>query len=185
MTCRARYVDGDVNLITVKADPPYPVEKGDLLYLHPATGCARPASALNAEGTQELDQLAFASYFLGVSNVKNGLQTGETTFRQDAAYSSTIQVCTTGRFEFDCPSQQFTPQQAVGVYSASGAGCSNQKVDALKGGATLSAMIGLAAPSEAALKNAVALDRVIVDIQARRPFSTAPAAGTYTNTSGV
>lgn len=185
MATTCRYVDGDVNLIQVKADPAYPVEKGDLLYLHPATNCARPASALNAEGTQALDQLAFAQYFLGVSNVKNGLQPGETTFRQDGAYSSTIQVCTTGRFEFDCPSQIFAPQQPVGVYSASGIGCEDQKVDALKGAAALSQSIGLAAPSEAAVKNGVALNRVIVDIQARRPLGTAPAAGTYTGASGA
>lgn len=184
MATTCRYVDGDVNLIQAKADPAYPVEKGDLLYMHPATGCARPASALNAEGSQALDQAAFAEYFLGVSNVKNGLQSGETTFRQDGAYSSTLQICTTGRFEFDCPSQVFKPQQAVGVYSASGIGCSNQKVDSLKGAASLEQMIGLAAPSEAAVKNGVAMNRIIVDIQARRPLGTAPTAGTYTGASG-
>lgn len=187
MTSRCRHIEGDVNLIEVLWDSAYPVDKGDLCYLHPATNKARPASALNAEGTPELDQLGFAEYFLGVANEKVGLQSGETTFRQDQNSKLTVQICTTGRFEFDCPAQAFAPQQPIGVYSASGAGCSNQKVDALQGGATLSAAIGRAAPSVGALKVFAAsgtMNRIIVDIMGRRVLGTAPVAGTYTGTSG-
>lgn len=187
MASRCRYVDGDVNLIQILFDTAYPIEKGDLCYRHPATGKVRPASALNAEGTQELDQLGFAEYFVGVANEKVGLNTGETTFRQDLNVRDTVQICTTGRFEFDCPAQAWYPLQPVGIYSASGAGCTDQEVDSLKGGATLSAMIGLAMPSENSLKIFKAsgtMNRVIVDIQARRAPATAPVAGTYSGTSG-
>ena len=183
MASRARYVDGDVNLIQAKADPAYPCEKGDLMYLHPATGCARPASAMNAEDTVAHGQLGFAEYFLGVSNVKNGLQPGETTFKQNGNYESVITICTTGRFEFDCPSQQFTPQQPVAIFCGADGLLSNQEVDACSGGALVNS-IGLANPSAAALQNAVAMTRVIVDIQARRPLGTTVTAGTYSGTSG-
>lgn len=188
MSSRCRYVDGDTNLQDFIWDSTYPIERGDLCYLHPATNKVRPASALNAEGSQELDQLAFASYFVGVAQEKVGLQSGETTFRQDQNARTTVLIATTGRFEFDCPAQAFASGQPVGVYSASGAGCSNQKVDALKGSATLSAAIGRAFLTTGALKvqNASGtMNRVVVDILGRRIMGTAPVAGTYSGTSGV
>ena len=187
MATRCRYVEGPLTLQSAPADKDYPIEKGDLLYLDTATGKARPASALNAEGTQAKDQLGFASRFLGVAMEKNGLQPGETTFRQDGAFSATVQYSSTGRFEFDCPAQAFTVNQPVGVYSASGAGCSDQEVDALAGGASLSQMIWLVFLGEGRLKAQAAsltMTRVVVDIHGQRPFGTAPAEGTYTGTSG-
>jgi hypothetical protein len=199
MASTCRYVDGDVNLIEVAIDSVnYSCEKGDLMYMHPGSGTgqgtsdntARSANFLNAEGSEEKDQLGFAQYFLGVANEKVGLQSGETTFRQDQNRRNTVQICTTGRFEFDCPAQAWYANQPVGIYST-GAGTgypsSPQKVDKLAGGATKSAVIGRAIPTTASLgtfRASGTMNRVVVDIMARNLLGTAEVAGTYTGTSG-
>jgi hypothetical protein len=183
MASKCRYVSGDVNAVPVLADADYPVEKGDLIFEHPATGAGRPASALTTCGTEALNQLAFAEYFLGVALESNGLQVGETTFRANRGFSKTFLVGQGGKYEFDCPSQKFKTGQPVGIYATTLA-LSNQKVDALAGSATPSQGIGVACPSVAALENDVSMDRVIVDIQARKPLGTTPVAGTYSGTSG-
>ena len=189
MSSRCRYISGDTNSIVVLADPSYPVEKGDLIYIHPATGAGRPASALNNEGSVAANQLGFAEYFVGVCEQSNGLQSGtgayqnETTFRQDGAYQKTFRVATSGRFEFDCPAQVFTQPIAMGVY-ATASGCSNQKVDALASPAPLSAAIGIARPSVAALESGASMDRVQVEIMGKKAPGTTPVAGTYSGTSG-
>jgi hypothetical protein len=168
----------------MKPSPAYPFEKGDLLYQHPADHTLRPASSLNAEGAAATDQQSFAEYFAGIANEKYGLQTGELSFRLDQVLPKSVVVCTSGRFEFDCPSQIFAPLQSVGIYS-NGHGCpSPQKVDALQGGAALSQAIGVAMPGTAAIEDGVARDRVIVDIQVRKPLGTAASAGSYTGSSG-
>jgi hypothetical protein len=183
-------MEGDTNIITVLWDSDYPIEKGDLCYLHPATGKARPASAMNAQGSLELNQLGIAEYFIGVADEKIGLNTGEKTFRQDDNARDSLNICTTGRFEFDCPAQAFQPMAFVGIYSGSGATdtCSNQKVTALAGSATPSAAIGRAWPTTAAEKKRLAsgtMNRIVVDIQVRKGLGMTPVAGTYTGTSGV
>lgn len=184
------YVGGIQNLMEVAVDPVnYPFEKGTPLWQDSSTGICKPASAMNAQGTQEKDQLGFASRFVGIAERAVGLPTGLQSFRIDQNKVYQTIVATSGQYEVECPAQAFTANQPVGIYSASGAGCSDSKVDALKGSATLSAMIALARPSKSELedtRNSVTTrTRIIVDIMARRPFATAPVAGTYTGTSGT
>ena len=184
MASRARYVDGDTNNITMKPSATHPFEKGDLLFEHPADHTLRTATELANEGAESLNQLKFAEYFVGVAAEKYGLQTGEKSFRMDDVKPPSVLVHTTGRFEFDCPSQIFAPKQPVGIYATSSAVTDSQKVDSLKGAAVLSQAIGLAWPGAAPIQNAVALNRVVVDIQARKPTGSTPVAGTYAGTSG-
>jgi len=185
MASRVRFVGGICNKVAMKPDPSYPFEKGDLLFYHSTSKTVRPASAMNAQGTQELDQLGFSDNFAGVADEKYGLETGEVTFNLNQNKSAQVSVCQSGRFEFDCPSQEWTPNQPVGVYSASGAGASDQKVDALKGSATLSAAIGFVSFTEGQVLSPTARTRVVVEIQAAKIQSTTAVAGTYSGTSGV
>ena len=188
MANKARYVSGDVNLAPVVCSASYPFEKGDLLYKDPDDGIAKSVANIAGNSNEAVSQLSAAQYFLGVANQSNGLMPGQTTFKQNANFEKVAMVCKTGRFEFDCPSQAFTLNQPIGVY-ASGATVSAQKVDALASPAALSQAIGFAVPSTAALDAgtggaSVAMTRVIVEIQAKKPLSTTPVAGTYSGTSG-
>ena len=78
MSSNARYVSGDCRPTPVKCDPGYPIEVGDLLFLEPSNGLARPASAAANQRTVLLNQGAFHDAFLGVALQKNGLQPNET-----------------------------------------------------------------------------------------------------------
>jgi hypothetical protein len=185
MASRARYVGGDCNKIAMKPSPSYPFEKGDLLYMHPADNTLRPAKDLTNNGTEGNTQLAFAEYFVGVADEKYGLQSGEVTFNLNQMLSAVVSVCTTGRFEFDCPSQTWAPNAPVGIYSVSGSAIADsQKVDALASPAALAQMIGIVAQTEGQATSPTLRTRVVVDIMARRPFGSTPVAGTYSGTSG-
>lgn len=182
---------GPLNLTEVRVDPVnFPFEKGTPLWQDSSTGICKPASAMNAQGSAELNQLGFASRFVGIANESVGMPSGAKTYRVDDNKKYQALVATTGQFEAACPAQAWTANQPVGIYSGTGATdvCSNTSVHALQGGATLSAMIGLAKPSKAALetfRNSGTMTKIIVDIAAAKPFATAPAAGTYTGTSGT
>jgi len=184
MACRARYVGGDTNKVAAKPNPSYPIEKGDLVFQH-TDGMIRPVATLNGQGSAALDQLGAAKNFLGVADEKYAPQSGETLFHINALKPASISVCTTGRFEFACPSQTFTAQQSVGVYSDGTGIPDSQKVDSLQGAAALAQSIGIVALSEGYIAGGAAVTRVIVDIMGRRPLATAPVAGDYTGTSGM
>ena len=198
---RVRYVGGDTRKVAMKPDTSstqFAINKGDLLFYYNSAngvdprltnGCVYPATVLWPAATPALNQLSFARDFAGVADEKCGLQSGEITFNLNQMKASSISVCTAGRFEFDCPSQTWTPNAGVGIYSsvAGGGVTDSQTVDSLQGSATTSQVIGVVAQQEAPIQNTTLntpQTRVVVDIIVPRPFATAPAAGTYTGTSG-
>jgi hypothetical protein len=183
MANRARYVSGDVKLIPVKTSASFPFEKSDLLYLDPDDGIAKSVLNIAPNSDEAVSQLSAAQYFLGVANESNGLMPGQTTFKQNGNFEGVALACSGGRFEFDCPSQIFTPNQPVGVFADTDAVYA-QQVDALASPATLSQAIGYAVRSTAATKDGVARTRVIVEIQGNKTLSTTPVAGSYSGTSG-
>lgn len=186
MASTARYVRGDTKPRTFKASASYPFEKGDLLYIHPADNTLRRASDLTAQGDAEHGQLGFARYFVGIAGVKNGLESGEKSYKANDNYDAEVLVLTGGVWELDCPAQEFVNGQGVGIYSSSaGLEPYPQKVDSLKGAATLSQRIGVAVPSVGALRGGANMTRVHVEIQPMAFFEGGvQTAGTYTGTSG-
>ena len=185
MSSRARYVSGDAKPRIYRASATHPFQKGDLLYLHPADHTLRRATDMNAQGSAKTGQLGFAQYFVGVAGVKNGLETGETTFKQNANFEEEVLVFTGGVWEFDCPSQEWETGDGVGIYATSLGVCdNNQKVDSLQGGATLSARIGVAACGAGQVKADGVMTRVNVEIQPAAAAGGIPSAGTYTGSSG-
>lgn len=183
----AHFVGGDSRPRVMKASRSYPFAKCDLLYEHPADHTLRRASDMNAQGTAEKGQLGLAQYFVGVAGVKNGLESGEVTAKANQNFEEEVVVFTGGIWAFDCPSQQFVAGQGVGVYADANGLCpDSQKVDSLKGSATLSARIGVAVPTSGAIRvGASGLTRVQVEIQPKSVWEGGiPSAGTYTGTSG-
>ena len=186
MSSTARYVSGDAKPRVFPASASYPFEKGDLLFVH-SDGTVRPATALVAPGTEAQSQLAIAQDFVGVAGVKNGLESGEISFKNNQNFESEVLVFTGGVWEFDCPAQNFVNNQGVGVYATGGLCTSPQKVDALQGGATLSAVIGKAVLTAGALQAAAksqTMTRVCVEIRPSEAQGGIPTAGTYSGTSG-
>ena len=154
------YVAGDTKPVLFPTDPSYPINEGDLLFKHPATGKVRPASALPNQGTKMLNQDAFQQYFAGVALAKTGLQSGETSFRlqTDPGY---VQVATEGDFDYPCPSQTFVTGAPIGVYATTN-GCSSQEVDSAS---TNMQAIGVAVPGEASIVSGVAVTQIVVRIK--------------------
>ena len=187
MASTCRYVSGDAKPRVYAASASYPFEKGDLLYEHPADHTLRRASDLGIQASNELAQLAFAEYFIGVAGVKNCLESGEISFKNNQNFEAQVLVFTGGVWEFDCVAQNFNNGQGVGIYATGGLCPTPQKVDALQGGATLSARIGAAVLTAGALQAAAksqTMSRVCVEIQPSEWRGGIPSAGTYTNTSG-
>ena len=187
MSSTCRYVSGDAKPRVFPASQSYPFEKGDLLYEHPADHTLRRASDLGIQASNEAAQLAFAEYFVGVAGVKNGLESGEISFKNNPNFESEVLVFTGGVWEFDCPAQNFVNNQGVGVYATGGLCPSPQKVDALQGGATLSAVIGKAVLTAGALQAAAKSQtktRLCVEIRPSEEQGGIPTAGTYSGTSG-
>jgi hypothetical protein len=150
-------------------------------------GYCYPATNLTNNGTEANNQLAFAEYFLGVSDEKYGLQTGEKTFNLNQMKSPSVSICTAGRFEFPCPAQTVTPGKAMGIYAVSGAAIADaQKVDALAGGAALAQSIGYVSTTAGNIEEgtSVTKTRVVIEIQGARILGTTPVAGSYSGTSG-
>jgi hypothetical protein len=186
MASQCRYVSGDAKPRVYKASQSYPFEKGDLLYEHPADHTLRRSSDMNAQGDEEHGQLGFAEYFVGVAGVKNGLESGEVSFKLNQNYEAEVLIFTGGVWEFDCVSQQFVSGQGVAIFSDWDGSCPYpQKVDALAGSAALEQRIGVAVMSAGALKAAAAMTRVQIEIQPKAFWQGGiPTAGTYTGTSG-
>jgi len=182
MASVTNYRGGDTREVLMKASATYPFEKGDLLFKDPVTGYVMPASIRSNHGTEALNQTAFAQYFAGVALVKNGLQTGETSFRLVTA-DSEVRVATAGRFEFECDSQTFGPGDLIAV-AADTAGCSDQKVDAASTSGSLQEerAIGRAVPGVAGLAGATT--RIVIEIKSRIMDADVATAGTYSGTSG-
>ncbi len=176
MSSNARYVSGDCKPTPVKCDPTTPIEVGDLLFLEPSNGLARPASAAANQGTVLLNQGAFHDAFLGVALQKNGLQPNETVPLNSTINHSpanVIQCATAGRFLYPCAATTWNTGSLVGV-AATTAGCPNQSVASV---ANTSLSIGRAAP--AADEIGVSLTQVIVQIE-----STIMAGGAQTPVAG-
>ena len=138
-----RYRGGDTRPQVFKTNPANPINEGDLLYKD-SDGTVKPASAMGSTGTQA----TFAPLFAGVALWRSGLQPGEwtPTRTMDVGY---VLVATSGDFEFDCPKQQWTPGQLVGV-AVGASGPKNQQVDTTAASASA---IGFAAPGVVSLKN--------------------------------
>jgi hypothetical protein len=183
MASTARYVSGDSKPRVFLASASYPFEKGDLLYEHPADHTLRRASNLANEGSAALNRLGFAEYFVGVAGVKNGLMSGEISFKNNQNFQAEVLVHTGGVWEFDCDADNYYNGQAIGVYATATA-CENQKVDAAT---NLNDRIGVAVLSVGAIKAGVAgntMTRLQIEIMPARLSGGIPTAGTYTNTSG-
>ena len=186
MSSTCRYISGDAKPRVFPASASYPFEKGDILFVH-SDGTVRPATALVAPGTEAQSQLAIAQDFVGVAGVKNGLESGEISFKNNQNFESEVLVFTGGVWEFDCPAQNFTNGQGVGVYATAGAVPDSQKVDALASPAPISARIGLAVLTAGALQAAAksqTMTRVCVEIKSAIEAGGIPSAGTYSGTSG-
>lgn len=141
-----------------KTHASYPIEEGDLLFMHPADGTVRPASGMANQGSASLNQDAFQQYFVGVASQKIGLQSGESSFKltTDPGY---VKVAIAGEYEYDCASTTWKSGDLVGVYADSN-GCYDQQVATA---ASESLAIGVAKPTLNQL--GVAQTSIIVDIR--------------------
>jgi len=163
---KLRYVAGDIRPILVPTNASHPINEGDLVFVHPATGQAWPAADMANQGTKALNQDAFQQYFAGVAMSKVGLQTGETSFRlvTDPGY---VVVATAGDFRFPCASNAYKDGDLIGVY-ADGNGCNSQKVDTAAS-ASLSIGRAVVGPGQIAASIAAgsvsAVTQIVVRIQ--------------------
>jgi len=131
-----RYRRGDTNPVFVAPASATVIEIGDLLYLDPSTKKPKPASAMNDQGSEALNQDIFQEHFLGVAEQASAA--GET---------AKIRVATRGEFEFDCASATFDIGDLVGAdENADGDGLLDQTVVAV---ASETLAIGRVAQSEA------------------------------------
>ena len=168
-----RYRGGDCQPQPFKTNPNYPIQEGDLLFMDPTDGTARPATALKNQGDKATNQDYFQQYFAGVALGRSGLQPGEWTPTRttDIGY---VLVATGGDFEFDCPTQQFKPGDLVGVF-ADAKGCQSQQVDTA---ASASLAIGTAVPGVQSLQNPAS--RIVVRIK-----STIATGGVQNQVAGA
>jgi hypothetical protein len=182
MASTFRYRGGDTKEVLAKTHASYPIEEGDLVFRHPADKTVRAAADMPNQGSIALNQDAFAEYFLGVALQKNGLQTGEKSFRL-VTDEGMIRVATAGRFEFDCAATQWQLGDPVAV-GADTNGCFSQKVAAAATDGALQneRAIARAVPGPAGLSNS--MTRVTVEIVSRIMNPDVPAAGTYSGASG-
>ena len=102
MSDKMRWRYGDTNPVVAAVDSAIVIEIGDLLWQN--VNDARPASAVDDQGTEAANQEIFADYFLGVAMQRS--RSGE---------SAPIRVATTGVFEFDCPSGTFELGDLIGA----------------------------------------------------------------------
>lgn len=121
-----RYRSGVVQFVVLKTNPSYPIQEGDLIYSDGTY--ALPASALADQGTLVANQLAFAAAFVGVACSKDGLQTGETSFKLTTSKGYVL-VATTGDFAFPCAATSWATGDKVGAVEIStNDGLEDQKV---------------------------------------------------------
>ncbi len=123
-TMRWRY--GDTNPVMMPVGNEDAIEIGDLLFA--ADGEARPASALENQGTLAATLEAFHDAFVGVA-----MQCSP------AGASEPIRVATTGVFEFECASATFDVGDLIGGNDNGGGELDDQFVDEV---ATLNLAIG-------------------------------------------
>lgn len=115
-----RYRSGVVKKVSFPNHASYPIEVGDLCWLH-SDGKVYPASActtvLGDAGTAAQNRAQFATRFVGVAAKKTGLQTGETSFKLTTDPGYTV-IDTSGVFEFDLQSATTVkPEDLIGVYN--------------------------------------------------------------------
>ena len=116
MSDKMRWRYGDTNPVVAAVDTGTVIEIGDLVMLN--TDDAKPASMVVDHGTEEANQEAFATIFLGVAMQRS--RSGEI---------APIRVATTGVFEMDCPSGAFELGDKVGAdENAAGNALLNQQV---------------------------------------------------------
>jgi hypothetical protein len=148
MSSQMRYMEGDVKPRTYRtptqaimqgsANNPwgvksqFSIEKGDLLFQDPLSGCVYPAQFIPTQATaNEYNyQLAFAQYFVGVADEKIALNPGELTYSANQRYQPTIKVLTGGVFEYPTPNETFVDFNAPVGIAATASGIANaQTVD--------------------------------------------------------
>jgi hypothetical protein len=176
MASTARYRSGDTNPIAALCEPATPIEVGDLLYQDPVSKKAKPAAAMANQGSEVLNQDAFQQFFLGVALQKNGLQSSEVVpLNSTLNHANTIEVATTGDFDFDCASAAWNTGDLVGAANNSGGtALLNQTV---KAAASATRAIGRAVPEASAI--AAARTSVVVRIK-----STILEAGVLSQAAG-
>ena len=131
------------------------------MFLYTDDATVRPAAAMANQHSKDANQSVFRSRFAGVAMEKQGVPAGAKTFDL-ADYQSDLLVATGGVYEYDCPSQQWTPGQLVGV-SADSDGCKSQAVDCVSNTtAPVSCAIGQAVLGGPGLSNPET--RVFVEI---------------------
>jgi hypothetical protein len=186
---------GDAATVPFPASQSYPFEKGDVLYIHPSDGTLRPAASMGVQAGNVDAQLAVAANCVGVAWQKNGLPAGDSTFRQNQNFDEVVLVATGGDWEFDCPAQNFTSGQQVGMHASGGSIPDSQTVDALQGNpsttgggnAPQSQSIGIAVVqvgSQIAALNSQTTTRVVVRIRPNYSLGGTLVNTTATGTSG-
>ena len=91
----------------------FAIQKGDLLFQDPVSGCVFPAWLLSYTGTTYTQASAaawqglFASLFVGIADERIGLVSGEFSPNPNLMYQDTVKVATGGVWEMDCPNQVF------------------------------------------------------------------------------
>ena len=155
MASTARYRSGPTNPIAVKCDPNFPIEVGDLLFQDPVSRLAKPAAGMKNQGNQALNQSTFHDLFLGVALQKNGAQPNEVLPLNSTinhAPANTIEVATTGDFEFACASNAWNTGDLVGLANdTAGTALQNQFVMPVTAAASA---IGRAVPEPTAIGEA-------------------------------
>jgi hypothetical protein len=192
---------GNVTLIPFPTDPSgnYPIQKGDLAYVHQSAVAGDPAISGSAPNANQFDeygtanvypvrsasylagqpsyadlQEAFAMVFAGVAARKTGQLSGETLWQLaetiDPGYTL---IATSGMFEYTCPAQVWVPGAPVGIYGSLSGGvyvANSQTVDAIQSGATAAnAAIGVAVVPFAAL--GMTVTKILVDIRSVTMYS--------------
>ncbi len=99
-TMRWRY--GDTSPVILPVGSAYLVEIGDLMYMEGDD--ARPASAINDQGTLVANQELFHDKFIGVA-----MQ------RSLVGNADSIRIATSGVFEFDCQASTFEVGDFIGA----------------------------------------------------------------------
>jgi hypothetical protein len=172
MSSQMRYRKGVVKYLSFPTHASYPIEEGDLCWLH-SDGKVYPAYAAYAVlgdlGSAAQNRVGFASRFVGVAVKKTGLQAGETSFKLTVDPGYTL-VAISGIFEYDSTSQTWAPANLVGIYNDATYN-SNQKVDKVT---AIGEAIGTAVVAYDSLGDA-AQTTVMVDLRPQAAYDQAIA----------
>ncbi len=116
-----RYRRGNIEPVFKAIATAIVIEIGDLIFQHPTADAWKPASAMNDQGSLDLNQDMFADFFLGVALAAS--RNGDT---------APIGVAPDGEFGFACDSATFSDGDLVGpVETSGGDALEDQKVVAV------------------------------------------------------